>query len=58
MNTTKKKYLILEFNVSSLQEILESLNEKGNDGYRVISTHYYSKTKFGETVRYLLELEY
>lgn len=58
MNTSKKKYIIYEFSISNIDNILEILNEKGNEGYRVISTHYYSKTQFGETVRYLLELEY
>lgn len=58
MQTIKKKYLICEFSISEIEYMIEVLNEKGNEGYRVISTHYYSKTQFGQTVRYILELEY
>jgi len=53
----KTEYKILEFSITSIQEMLESLNEKGKEGYKIINTYYYKST-YGEHVRYILELEY
>ena len=58
MNTNKKKYIVLEFDISNIEYMLKILNDKGSEGYKIINTHYYSKSPYAENVRFILELEY
>lgn len=57
MNTNKKKYIVLDFDICNIEYMLKILNDKGKEGYKIINTHYY-KLQFSENVRFILELEY
>ncbi|MBW4362793.1 hypothetical protein [Flavobacterium taihuense] len=50
----KTEYRIYEFDIKSVQEAQDWLNEKAKDGFVILNIHYYKGYLF-ETVRYTLE---
>lgn len=56
MQIIKKDYIIYDFEIENVKEMMDWINEKANRGYKIINVHYYSLNGL-QNVRYVLEKE-
>ncbi|AYN03109.1 hypothetical protein [Flavobacterium sp. 140616W15] len=56
MEIIKKDYIIYDFEIENIQEMMDWINEKAVKGYKIINVHYYNLGDI-QKVRYILELE-